>query len=235
MVDTVWNWSRVNLSATNLADLDDLHQMAVSYLFHAGKGDRWRWIGDGSGSFTVHGMRGVMAESLYGDDTGSLCSWDSWIPIRINCFIWRLLQHRVPVAVNLLARGMSSVPPNCLCCVSVEESVNHVFLDCSRAKEIWRAVSIWSGYDVTGFESLSQLVQVAEFMGRRILKAIIFVSMWFIWKQRNARTFVHRGLSTYAIMEEIILNLFGWIKSRSSYKDIVWLDWINSPLSVVIG
>ncbi|XP_076937334.1 uncharacterized protein LOC143604882 [Bidens hawaiensis] len=213
--------------------------MVVSYLFHAGKADKWRWIGDGSGSFTVQGAREVMADSLYGEDTGSLRSWDSWIPIRINCFTWRLLQHRVAVAVNLLARGMSSVSPNCLCCLSVEESVNHVFLDCSRAKEIWRAVSMWSGYDVTGFKSLSQLVQVAEepinVMGRRILKASIFVSMWFIWKQRNARTFDHRRLSTDAIMEEIMLNLFGWIKSRSSNKEIAWLDWINSPLSAVTG
>ncbi|XP_076960020.1 uncharacterized protein LOC143636256 [Bidens hawaiensis] len=147
------------------------------------------------------------------------------------------MQHRIPVAVNLFAKGMGGIPPDCLGCLSQAESVEHVFLKCHLAKDIWRAVSLWTGCDVTSFESVSQLVQVADepttVSGRRVLKAIIFVSLWLIWKQRNVRTFRHRSLSSEAVMEETMINLYGWIKNRSTLKDSVWLDWVKSPIYVM--
>ncbi|XP_076944135.1 uncharacterized protein LOC143614638 [Bidens hawaiensis] len=237
MVDTTWAWSRINLSENMLLDLADLHKMVVSYNFHTGKGDSWRWTRDNSGFFTVHGLRRMMADSLFGEVSVLDYLWDSWIPIRINCFMWRLMQHRIPVAANLIARGMGSIPSDCLGCVLEAESVEHVFLICHRAKDIWRAVSLWIGCDVTGFKSFLQLVQVADepytVSGRRVLKAIILVLLWFIWKQRNARTFRHRSLSTEALMEEIMINLYVWIKNRSTCKEIVWLDWNKSPIYVM--
>ncbi|XP_076944730.1 uncharacterized protein LOC143615505 [Bidens hawaiensis] len=206
MVDTTWAWSRINLSENMLLDLADLHKMVVSYNFHTGKGDSWRWTRDNSGFFTVHGLRRMMADSLFGEVSVLDYLWDSWIPIRINRFMWRLMQHRIPVAANLIARGMGSIPSDCLGCVLEAESVEH-------------------------------LVQVADepytVSGRRVLKAIILVLLWFIWKQRNARTFRHRSLSTEALMEEIMINLYVWIKNRSTCKEIVWLDWNKSPIYVM--
>ncbi|XP_076931961.1 uncharacterized protein LOC143597314 [Bidens hawaiensis] len=143
LVDTVWNWSRSRLSAEIPSDIADLKLMVVSYEFHTGKANTWRWIGDSSGMFSVQRLRGFLAEALYGVGEVPNHFWD-----------------RIPVAVNLISRGMVSVPPECHTCVSVYESMDHVFLECKRAKEVWRAVSLWCGWDITGFESIDQLVDV---------------------------------------------------------------------------
>ncbi|XP_076927910.1 uncharacterized protein LOC143591643 [Bidens hawaiensis] len=121
LVDTVWNWSRSRLSAEIVSDIADLELMVVSYKFHTGKADTWRWIGDSSGKFSVQRLRGFMAEALYGIGWVSNDFWDRWLPIKVNCFIWRLMKYRIPVAVNLISRGMVSVSPECHTCVSVYE------------------------------------------------------------------------------------------------------------------
>ncbi|XP_076950878.1 uncharacterized protein LOC143623996 [Bidens hawaiensis] len=147
-----------------------------------GKDDGWRWFGDSSGTFSVQNLRRKIADHLYGDGS-PICTWESWIPIKINCFVWRLMQNRIPVAVNLIG------------------------VECPRAKEVWKEISIWCCWDLTGLDSLEYLLEMVnepdEKVGRRILGSIISSSLWFIWKQRNGRRFNKGSLSTQFIVDEI--------------------------------
>ncbi|XP_076919047.1 uncharacterized protein LOC143579700 [Bidens hawaiensis] len=208
----VWGWSKLHLSEENLVDAEDLQEMVCGFSFKVDKKGGWRWTGDSSGLFSVRSLRGCMAIIYMGMDL---------------LFI--------PVAINLIAKGLNSIYPECSRCHSAPETSAHVFLDCPREKEVWRAVSLWCHWDLTGFDSFGQLLEVAkqpdDNLGRRILGSIIYSSIWFIWRQRNAKLFNNGISSTLFTMEEIMTNLFGWIKNRSGHKDIVWLDWIKAPLS----
>ncbi|XP_076943884.1 uncharacterized protein LOC143614282 [Bidens hawaiensis] len=162
-----------------------------------------------SGKFKVKGTRRVMANGIYGDGA-PLCEWENWVPIKIDCFIWRLLQNRILVAPNLIAREMSSLSSDCRAYVSVAESMEHVFLDCDRAKDIWRVLSVWCGWDLTGLSTFDHLLAVAEEShlrtDRHLLKEIIYSSLWFIWKPKNELIFKTRSLSTDFLVEEIQRN-----------------------------
>ncbi|XP_076950435.1 uncharacterized protein LOC143623397 [Bidens hawaiensis] len=128
VVNLVWAWSKLNLSQENLIDIEDLKEMVVCFSFHHGKDDRWKWLKNSSGIFSVQSLRRCMADHLYGDGS-PIGTWESWIPIKINCFIWRLLQKWIPVAVNLIARGLNSIPSVCSMCNLTAESTVHVFLE----------------------------------------------------------------------------------------------------------
>jgi len=112
------------------------------FSYHHGKLDGWRWVADSSGIFSIQSFRRVLSDHIYGDFS-PLCTWEPWIPIKVNCFIWRLLQNRIPVAVNLVARGLNSILSICSFCRSSDKSSVHVFLECPKAKEVWRAISLW--------------------------------------------------------------------------------------------
>ncbi|XP_076919179.1 uncharacterized protein LOC143579888 [Bidens hawaiensis] len=174
-----------------------------------------------------------MTTAIYGDEL-PVCGWETWVPIKINCFVWRMLQNKIPVAPNLINRGMSLLSTDCRACVSEVESTKLVFLDCNRAKAIWRLISIWCGWDFTGLDSFKHLLDITEEpqskCDRRLLIAIVYSTFWFIWKQRNERVFNARIVSIDSTVEEIKRSLFGWFKLRSKHNEAVWSIWANSPL-----
>ncbi|MFS7998023.1 hypothetical protein Hanom_Chr12g01148811 [Helianthus anomalus] len=114
-------------------------------------------------------------------------------------------------------------------------TVQHVFLDCTVAKSIWRAVSVWCGWDLTGWDSLACLFDAAEEPGEKTkgkcLLAIIYVTCWFIWKARNERTFKNLKRQIDLVREEIIYSLFSWIVNRTKHSTLSWDEWVRSPLS----
>ncbi|XP_076948890.1 uncharacterized protein LOC143621316 [Bidens hawaiensis] len=227
-------WSKSNLSLEESSDLNDLKDMVTLFSFNEGKEDGWRWTGDSSGRFTVQAMRRLMADSIHGDDV-RICGWETWVPIKINCFVWRLLQNKIPVAPNLIARGMPLLSSNCRVCALEVESTKHVFLDCSRAKA--RLTSLWCGWDFTGLDSfehlLGVLVELQSKSRRRLLLAIIYSTLWFIWKQRDEKVFKARAITIAFTVEEIKRSLFGWFKLRTKHKDVDWSVWADSPLSCI--
>ncbi|XP_076892326.1 uncharacterized protein LOC143544033 [Bidens hawaiensis] len=133
----------------------------------------------------------LMASKIYDDFDVTRCIWEGWIPIKLNCFVWKLLLNRIPVAVNLLAMSLVSISRTCTFFSLSDEFPDHVFLNCVRAKEVWRVVSLWCGWDLTALGSMEQLLEVASHLSshsrKRILKAIIYSYIWSIWKQRNAK------------------------------------------------
>lgn len=64
--------------------------------------------------------------------SGSLDSfkWVKWIPLKINCFVWRLLQNRILTSANLIGRGISVSSTLCPFCCNVEDDTEHVFFSC---------------------------------------------------------------------------------------------------------
>ena len=56
-------------------------------------------------------------------------SWESSAPLKVQVFLWLLLQDRIPTRVNLMRRGvLSVVEDTCTCCSNSPESVSHLFL-----------------------------------------------------------------------------------------------------------
>ncbi|KAJ0890151.1 putative reverse transcriptase zinc-binding domain-containing protein [Helianthus annuus] len=123
--------------------------MVSSFPFSSEK-DKWVWSNGGKG-FSVNAVKIILERAVF--CLGSrVCDWVKWIPIKINVFVWRACLNRIPVAVNLIKRGMTMTSEDCVNCHNMAESVVHCLLGCSVARAVWRKVSVWAKWDLTGLE-----------------------------------------------------------------------------------
>ncbi|KAL0857869.1 hypothetical protein Bca101_063023 [Brassica carinata] len=71
--------------------------------------------------------------------------WNLQTAPKIHMFIWRALQNVLPVGERLLARHIE-INPKCKRCGAIE-SVDHLFLHCSYAQEVWDHAPFAIGFD----------------------------------------------------------------------------------------
>lgn len=88
--------------------------------------DRWRWLLDGSGSFSV------ISAQLATDKKFLICSyittrWCSLVPIKINVVRWWLHLDKLHTRANLSSIGLYLSSIMCSFCDQELESVNHPF------------------------------------------------------------------------------------------------------------
>jgi len=58
---------------------------------------------------------------------------------------WRILIDRIPNRVNLLSRGVPMTSTCCVLCNLLEESSQHLFLECGFAQQVWSWCYRWIG------------------------------------------------------------------------------------------
>ncbi|KAJ0565776.1 putative reverse transcriptase zinc-binding domain-containing protein [Helianthus annuus] len=193
--------------------------------------DRWRWVGSKDSPFAVKSLRKVMEEKLF----GSSSHWLKWVPIKLNCFICWAFQNRISVASNLLVRGVPLISGDCVHCHNFLETVDHIFIHCDKAKQVWRRVLVWSNCDFTWMENLEQLRLLLEeadsALRHKFLLGIAYLVLWSLWKARNDRIFKGINRSVEAITEEVVSSLFNWIKFSSNNMTYGWEEWTGNLCS----
>ncbi|GJS52182.1 RNA-directed DNA polymerase, eukaryota, reverse transcriptase zinc-binding domain protein [Tanacetum coccineum] len=70
-------------------------------------------------------------------------TWDKCLPRKVNIFMWRLKLDRLPHRLNFTSRGIEIPEISCSSCNGNVESNDHIFFECTFAKEIWRIVRRW--------------------------------------------------------------------------------------------
>lgn len=65
--------------------------------------DKWHWAGGGGNSFSIKVIRLVIDASR-----GSMVTpfiGVNWIPLKVNCFAWKMLKNRIPTLINIFQEG----------------------------------------------------------------------------------------------------------------------------------
>lgn len=73
--------------------------------------------------------------------------WNSWVPIKLNVFMWRIRLGRIPTRDNLSTRGMKIDSILFLVFHSNLECLYHIFINCPLLKEIWGCITSWLSFD----------------------------------------------------------------------------------------
>lgn len=68
--------------------------------------------------------------------------WINWIPLKLNCFAWRLFQNRIPTFLNLIKTRVTISSSLCPFCRIDEEGVDHIFF--FLMSYLWRWLMNWS-------------------------------------------------------------------------------------------
>lgn len=60
-----------------------------------------------------------------------------------------------------------------------------------------------------------------------VIRGLIIVACWEMWKARNERIFSHRTCTSVEIISAVKAIGFLWFKKRSKCKDVEWDNWCN--------
>ncbi|CAN6179680.1 unnamed protein product [Urochloa humidicola] len=142
---------------------------------------RWKW--EKSGCFSVNSMYA----NLHWDDVAipNRKLWKARLPLKIKIFMWLLQSNAILTRDNLIKRNWMG-DKRCNFCVA-DESVQHLFFDCSLARYVWSLVAMTVGADCRP-NSIDQFWIWAH----RYLPAYKNIHMtslsafcWAIWNYRN--------------------------------------------------
>jgi hypothetical protein len=144
--------------------------------------------------------------------------WRAWAPPKVKNHAWLSLQNRLWTADRLRRRGWD----NCgLCplCKQTEETNNHLFVHCRFTIRIWELLKEWLGLhgihpthwaDATIQDWWSSMAEGAR-PQRKGLASLVLLTVWEIWKERNARVFRHKLSPTFVILDKIKCEARLWV------------------------
>ena len=154
--------------------------------------DTWECNLDPSKSFTVAALRKKIDYCLLGS-IGNQTRWNKVLPIKINIHIWRLIQDRLPTRCNLDNRGIDIHSKRCPVCDEGLETTQHLFVDCSMAKSLWKKISTWWGFtdypklllDLTSRGNSTNLCKRLKIC----IDVVIQTTNWVNWRYKSRLCF----------------------------------------------
>jgi hypothetical protein len=130
---------------------------------------------------------------------GSDLVWDSWAPLRIKLFLWLALRKRLWTADRRRRHGLEA-QDNCYLCDQEPESIDHIIVQCSYAKQVWWFIrsALQETSQLQPTDSIYEWWRTwrAQWQGqcRQGADSIFTLVACELWKERNVRCF--RGANT---------------------------------------
>ncbi|XP_019227212.1 PREDICTED: uncharacterized protein LOC109208540 [Nicotiana attenuata] len=129
---------------------------------------------------------------------------------------------------RLQSWGMQ-VDQKCVLCKQANESIQHLFFECSYANTLWSTLLVWQGIK-RSVNDWDEELRWAEKRTKRktaaaeLYKMALAATVHYVWQERNARTFQAKVKGWELICKKIIQELH----CRSSWhieKILHRLDW----------
>ena len=115
--------------------------------------------------------------------------WKLKLPHKILTFIWKIIHHAIPIKTELNTRGINC-DPTCSLCNASNESLDHLFLQCSFARALWLGVDINIVSIIANnipmeqwIQNLAKKTQEADSNANAL--ELILTTLWCIWTHRN--------------------------------------------------
>ncbi|XP_071698924.1 uncharacterized protein [Rutidosis leptorrhynchoides] len=235
---TIFNWAWSSLPKWRAeSELANLEVQLKSFSFSGDSVDTWRWKYSANNSFSVSSLVNLLAELETAHLSNPIPTQvNKLIPQKIGIFIWRAKQNRLPVRSELDIRGIDLHSTRCPVCDDSIETLEHLLLHCKFAKDIWNRILHWWKVDDLKITNLTDLalaknLNVKTFTGVSIWQAIIWITGYHIWKNRNDIVFGKKVSCAPKIIADIQTLSFEWINSRGNKLNLNWLQWITYPFA----
>ncbi|KAJ0828828.1 putative RNA-directed DNA polymerase [Helianthus annuus] len=105
--------------------------------------DRWGWKNQDWEIFTVAAVKELIEKQADSEQNEQWSHWNTWVPAKINYFVWRASLGRIAVKQELKKRDIILNSDLCSRCGRWEESVVHLISECITSKEAWRYIIEW--------------------------------------------------------------------------------------------
>ncbi|KAG8060373.1 hypothetical protein GUJ93_ZPchr0002g26796 [Zizania palustris] len=144
--------------------------------------------------------------------------WGLKVPLKIKIFLWLAYKNKILTRDNLVKRGWKGDIKNCVFCCR-EESVQHLFFDCSVAKFIWRMV--YTCFNIGPFADMKHVWDTWFGKLNKRVRNVVGVGLaavfWSVWRSRNDACFQNKLINDPLIFVKLICFwLSFWSKLQKS-------------------
>ncbi|GKD42679.1 RNA-directed DNA polymerase, eukaryota, reverse transcriptase zinc-binding domain protein [Tanacetum coccineum] len=133
-----WSFRRSPRSGVEQDQLTDLTTYVKGVVLGVTP-DRWYWMLDGLGEFSVVSARKVIDDNRF-PEVSTQTRWIKAVPIKVNIHAWKVRIDCLPTRLNISRRGIDILSILCPVCGSVTESSSHLFFYCLVAKDNFRKI-----------------------------------------------------------------------------------------------
>lgn len=195
----------------------------------SGAPDKQIWLSTASGEYTTKsGYHEAIKRRTEGEEqleAGELewfkGVWNLHISPKIKMFLWKLFQQALPVGEILMARNITTENrcPRC----GTSESIDHLFLHCQFAKDVWQAAPFATAFEYSGLIDLQNVW--LNLCDRNCLPPTGLASghlapwiLWQIWCARNQCIFGGNLLSAGETLTKAVTLAKEWTNSQEKKK-----------------
>ncbi|XP_022003660.1 uncharacterized protein LOC110901119 [Helianthus annuus] len=138
--------------------------------------------------------------------------------------------ERLPTKCALAIRNISVQNKLCVLCGDYAETSEHIFVACQFAQMIWQNIADWCKVPPIFAFELNDVLTLHETCSgsstkKKVIHAVILVTIWSLWKLRNESVFRHSLPHTTKILDEIKAMAYLWVKNRAKTVSLTWEDW----------
>ena len=162
-------------------------------IFIPAEGDDKRvWAASKDVVFSVSSFFGVLSNTHNSHNWFDYL-WKTKAPPRVLAFGWLALRGNILTMDNLRRHGVVLINA-CPLCLSAEETVDHLLLNCSFTQAIWTSTMDCFGCNWVFPRSILELFDAWKFgfqskRGRLLWRSSFVANIWAVWKERNRRCF----------------------------------------------
>ncbi|GJR97831.1 RNA-directed DNA polymerase, eukaryota, reverse transcriptase zinc-binding domain protein [Tanacetum coccineum] len=234
-----WNWCWdwvANPRGRSLGELEDCISLVRDHVPSRDGTDSWKWMLE-DGGFSVKVLKEMVDEKVLGlrsqvEET----KWCRIVPRKVNVFMWRLKCDRIPVRTLLDNIGMDLHSTLCPHCEEAIEIIDHSMVRCKIVCLVWSNICAWWNIGSFVASSVQDVLNLAGFGPSKLRlywEAVIWASLYLIWKARNNKVFRDKEMSAADLVFEIQLTSFFWVSHRCNSFEYTWVDWCNGPPSLI--
>jgi hypothetical protein len=242
-----WEWRfdwNETLSVDEAASEHELLNLLLPFQPHSDMEDRHRWIPSSTGIFSVKCAyldllnRSVLADLVDIKVHSLELMWKNNVPSKISIFGWRLLLEKLPTREALFNKGIISnnIEKRCVFCATHDQSIFHVFIQCSSSSTVWRKILTWMGLNLINSSSVQQHFllfgdMIKSKSNKKHPHIIWLATTWCIWRWRNNLVFREDRATIFFLVNQIIYMSWFWFSGRlKSNVDISFDYWCTNPL-----
>ncbi|XP_022014266.1 uncharacterized protein LOC110913752 [Helianthus annuus] len=218
----LWEWAWLRVPNTEAENHQAEGLLAVLNVTTVSAGsDNWIWKGKENEEFAVKSIRNTLSRNLNLNEPTDNYFWNNWAAKKCSTFAWRALKGRIPTATQLRQRGVPIPSDRCRLCDQEEEMPNHALVKCREANGVWEQIGCWvKAETITQQETLGEMFDALEDYNwpkkkKKMVHAILLLTTWVIWKNRNEKIFRGKSGEIFKMVEEIKEESFQWMKHKS--------------------
>nr|GEV93942.1 ARID DNA-binding domain-containing protein [Tanacetum cinerariifolium] len=230
----VWDWVREPRGRV-VGAVEALQQVIRNPNITLSCRDKWKWVLDDSGVFTVKALSELVeVKCINVGNHNSETTWNNLVPKKVNIFAWRAIHGRLPVRVELDKKGIDLHTILCPHCDEMCETIDHSIVFCNEAMKIWEKVFDWWNLQMVNVFSTKDMLRhngdrVTSTNYKKLWQSLVWTTGYYIWKNRNCHVFGKKVKTASNLFHEIRLRAFEWIVKRSSKYKVIWDEWIAQP------